>query len=308
MNVLTRLGYTQAILSLYKKLCGDQKRDAPVWERIHALRRLLTGENQVPTPDSPSFKGAERAYGGKDAYKRAKAAGRTRLNYLQWIQVRTTEFKESFGNWEAVKGVAMLEGQKPMNLDGVELAADQKAIESIFKSFGEIENKKDLRSVKFLPSMAGKIYGHDGFDVKRIARAFDRLFKAAIPMTSELEEPRPGHKDHTSNIAGYHHYVGKFEQDGKAYYIRFTVWGMKAKYDREGEQRAHSSFVSDITLYEQDKEKARILIQPVSGIIRPGFAETTPLDDKLAQWLLKGKEKLRGKTDSQTGEPLASDI
>ncbi len=47
------------------------------------------------------FRETERAYGGRDAYERAKAAGKTKLNYRQWVQVRTPAFKAWFGDWEA---------------------------------------------------------------------------------------------------------------------------------------------------------------------------------------------------------------
>lgn len=46
------------------------------------------------------FHGAERAYGGKEAWQKAKDAGRTKLNYQQWVQVRTPAFKNWFGDWE----------------------------------------------------------------------------------------------------------------------------------------------------------------------------------------------------------------
>lgn len=46
------------------------------------------------------FKDAERAYGGKEAWQKAKDAGRTKLNYQQWVQVRTPAFKNWFGDWD----------------------------------------------------------------------------------------------------------------------------------------------------------------------------------------------------------------
>lgn len=36
----------------------------------------------------------ERAYGGREAYEAAKAAGQTKLNFFQWVQVRTPRFKQ----------------------------------------------------------------------------------------------------------------------------------------------------------------------------------------------------------------------
>jgi len=45
------------------------------------------------------FRETERAYGGREGYERDKAAGRTKLTYGQWVQVRTPAFLEWFGDW-----------------------------------------------------------------------------------------------------------------------------------------------------------------------------------------------------------------
>lgn len=46
------------------------------------------------------FAETAKAAGGEAAYNAAKAAGRTKLNYRQWVQVRTPAFKAWFGEWE----------------------------------------------------------------------------------------------------------------------------------------------------------------------------------------------------------------
>jgi hypothetical protein len=45
------------------------------------------------------YRETERAYGGKEAWQRAKDAGKTKLNYHQWVQVRTPNFKRWLGDW-----------------------------------------------------------------------------------------------------------------------------------------------------------------------------------------------------------------
>ena len=54
----------------------------------------------VQSKEAREFSATERAYGGREAYDRAKAAGKTKLNYRQWVQVRTKHFKAWFGDWE----------------------------------------------------------------------------------------------------------------------------------------------------------------------------------------------------------------
>jgi hypothetical protein len=41
----------------------------------------------------------ERDYGGRAAYDKAKETGKTKLNYHQWIEVRTPRFLKWFGDW-----------------------------------------------------------------------------------------------------------------------------------------------------------------------------------------------------------------
>lgn len=62
---------------------------------------MFSRAGNAGTEAERQFKETERAYGGRAAYDRAKAAGKTRLTYGQWVQVRTPKFKAWFGDWEA---------------------------------------------------------------------------------------------------------------------------------------------------------------------------------------------------------------
>jgi len=57
---------------------------------------------QVPAASSAIFPESARAYGGREAYKHAKAADQVKLTYGQWVQVRAPAFKTWFENWEEV--------------------------------------------------------------------------------------------------------------------------------------------------------------------------------------------------------------
>ncbi|HII3775273.1 TPA: LPD38 domain-containing protein [Pasteurella multocida] len=48
----------------------------------------------------PSFYETENKLGGQETYQKAVKDGKTELNYRQWVQVRTPEFKAWFGDWE----------------------------------------------------------------------------------------------------------------------------------------------------------------------------------------------------------------
>lgn len=64
--------------------------------------RLYSRRSRAGAAPGPvrEFAETERAYGGREAYEKAKAEGRTKLNYQQWVQVRTPAFKAWFGDWE----------------------------------------------------------------------------------------------------------------------------------------------------------------------------------------------------------------
>jgi hypothetical protein len=244
-----------------------------------------------------SFRDTEKAYGGLRTYEKAKATGQTKLDYRQWVQVRTPEFKNWFGDWEAAQGARKLNAMTPLTLDDLQPAMDQKAVEALFKNFGPVENKSDGRFVTFPVGMAGKIVRHKGFDVKRVARAFDLLFVDAVPMFSELEKTKAGHKAHPE-IEAYHHYVSKFEQNGKGYYIRFTVQQMRAAPRKVKSSFVHSSFISEVSIYEKGASSAG------GRGSNPVLTEqSAPLDSKLAQWIEKGKEPISQMIDLDTGEP-----
>lgn len=180
-------------------------------------------------------------------------------------------------------GVQRLIGMSPVSLDGLAPLSDKKAIEQAFRGFGMVENGTDHRKVNFPASMAGKIVRHRGFELGRVAGAFDSLLAGAVPMFSEREQQREGHKAHPE-IAWYHHYASKFEQNGREFYVRFTVQEMRAKPGNTGENLAHSAFVSDVSIYEKGAapESAGVRDNPV---LTEG---TTPLDKRLAQWLADG--------------------
>ena len=52
------------------------------------------------TEQQRQFEETAQQYGGEEAYAAAKETGETELDYRQWVQVRTTAFKEWFGDWE----------------------------------------------------------------------------------------------------------------------------------------------------------------------------------------------------------------
>jgi len=99
------------------------------WAQVNRRKDLRFSQN-LPQPDNAEtesahqYREAERAYGGRAAYDKAKADGRTKLTYGQWVQVRTPNFKKWFGDWEAVANRKFLDGSPISVLTGEEFKPD----------------------------------------------------------------------------------------------------------------------------------------------------------------------------------------
>jgi hypothetical protein len=106
-----------------ERMLATEARPAGVREQAEAdeyyqTRSSLDEESgQDSTPEARQFAETERAYGGKPVYDKEKDAGRTKLNYRQWVQVRTPTFKQWFGDWEAVRAKNALDSMIPVTVD-----------------------------------------------------------------------------------------------------------------------------------------------------------------------------------------------
>lgn len=100
-------------------------------------------------------------------------------------------------------------------------------------------------------------------------------------MLSEVDEVKPNHKNHATNINAYHRYVTWFERDGKAYYLRFTVQKMRPSKKGVIDNIVHSSFVSEVSVYEQGAVSNSARGQDYSQGLKT--EKTAPLGTKLAQ-------------------------
>lgn len=74
----------------------------PQQNRPFAPQKTALLPDDVVMADAPPHARAQTSPAANDraAYDEAKAAGRTKLNYSQWVQVRTPAFKAWFGDWE----------------------------------------------------------------------------------------------------------------------------------------------------------------------------------------------------------------
>jgi hypothetical protein len=180
----------------------------------------------VDQDERPSFYEAERAYGGREAYNRAREAGRTKLNYRQWVQVRTPEFKAWFGNWEALAARTALDDMKALPISNPDLAGLEgkdlrDKVWEAYKTFREEPvTTQDGREVQFTRVGFNEVKNHsaDRNVMELLAKAREVLPKA-VPLWSEAHTP----KDEYDSIMAWHYYGAKVSLGGTEYLARIVV-------------------------------------------------------------------------------------
>ena len=220
----------------------------------------------------------------------------TNLSERQWVQVRTRAFKEWFGDWEKAMKLRMIGSVTPESVDDYQ-HIDQKEAESIFEKLENGKNIYDGREVQWVKTTIGKILRHRGFDTSRLIPAIKKVFDNSVPIASEPEIKREGHKEHP-NLKGYHQYVGKIEADGKEYYVRFTVQEVNTRKKDIVANQLHSTFISDVEITSADTR--------VNTGNTPATANTsTFVDAKLQQFLEEASaaEANSSKVVDENGEP-----
>ncbi|HQQ69092.1 MAG TPA: hypothetical protein PLL92_02115, partial [Alicycliphilus sp.] len=94
---------------------------SPTEDEVRAMVHQYASTAGAPTEAQMreavrQYRDTERAYGGKPAYDKAKAAGRTKLTYGQWVQVRTENFRNWFGDWQSVSAQERLDAIEPIKV------------------------------------------------------------------------------------------------------------------------------------------------------------------------------------------------
>ena len=141
-----------------------------------------------------------------------------------------------------------------VRLKAVEYLADKRAIKDRFIQFGPIRNETDGRTVVIPASSAGKMLGASGVDIRRLAAAFDILFKKSLHVWTEPETDEPGHKRHP-DVLWYHQYVCRFVCDMGEYFVRFAVKECRG----QGGNAVHSSTITAVSMYKAQGARQPIL-------------------------------------------------
>lgn len=219
----------------------------------------------------------------------------SKLSYRLWVMVRTPSFKRWFGDWEKASRLRMLLSDEPTDISADSTDAD--GARDVYKSIGIVVNKETGMAVEFVNSTFGKIERHRGYDPRFIGQ-LHHLFENSMLMSEEAPDfntPRADgsrHKDQSSNVIGYTHFLNAFRMDGEDYLVRYTVRNHRTRKP-EGLHQFHSQYVSEIKISSLSTETAL----SVRG------AELAASDKKLSAFL-QDVNKNVSKVVDENGEPL----
>ncbi len=226
----------------------------------------------------------------------------TNLNEKQWLQVRTKAFKKWFGDWEHLAKVKRVKNIVPTEISSENYSAED--AERDYKNIGVATNKNTGKKAAFVNNSLWKILRHKGFNPV-VIKELKSVFETSLPII-EGESKLAFYRNNTphkeqSNIESYDHYVNKVSIDGKDYYVRFTLQNFKRSKKRtEKTSEFHSSFVSDVVLYESKSETPSV--KSMNSIAtEESFAF---VDNRLLEWMNIVNEKDVSKIIDENGEPL----
>ena len=239
-----------------------------------------------------------KQYEGTAMWMKAPNGEDTNLTEEQWLLVRTPAFKAWFGDWEAAiigNKIKALEAQE------VEIGTpnlDKSQVKEKFQRFSGTTHNETGVALQFPNSIVGKIMRHKGFSVLRIIDSLPNLFETSVLALTETENKKEGHKPH-NNIYAYHHFLNKFKDGEKEYYIRFTAYEGNTK-KKTADRILHSTAISDIEVYESDKKDTP---SDRFRVIDPGVKKQVPFfDTKISQ--IFDSVNTASKVVDENGEPL----
>lgn len=253
------------------------------------------------TPEEAYADAVKKPGANERTYSRAPNGRRSNLSNALYHLVRTKQFKDWYGDWEAYAKKKAIEAISPVEVKPLASDSDEDVIE-IYKKIGEAENV-DGRKVRFVNSVIGKILRHKGYDTRNIVPYLKDIFHDAVYLGFEEdrgERPRGDgtmHKGHR-NFVGYHNYLGSFRDSSGQYYVRFTVQELKTRSKTFNPNELHSTFISDIEVYKNSDLLA------LSTSKDEGKVGAVGVDSIVAKYLFDFNRVSKRMFLDENGEPL----
>lgn len=250
---------------------------------------------------SGTFEATARAYGGAAAHHAARIGGRTKLDYDQWVQVRTPEFKAWFGDWEALRTQQRLDAMPAVDvripdewrgLSHVELRQRMaEALDRMVRERAEIRHP-ELGSIRIGRVGARKSEGSARDPAKSLVVAD---IESILP-TSIYARSEPSRGGDGPDIDGYSTLLSRVSVAGVPLVAAFTV-----RHQSDGRW-----YYNAVTLHDGRKEEAQ------DSYGRPDRQEADSSDAPIAglrEFIRRpltrvNPEAVSKVVDSKTGEPL----
>lgn len=245
----------------------------------------------------------ERAYGGRKAYEKAKADGKTDLSYDQWLRVRLPAFKRAFGNWEAVSAQNKLDAMAPIevrvpdewrSLSHIELrqkmaeALDRMVREKVSIAHPDIGDIKVARA-----GMAKSINSSRDPAKSLVASDIESIIPASIYARSS-----PSRGGYSAALDGYSTLLANISVDGVPLVAVFTV----------RHQAGGNWYYNSVVLHDAE-EKARSDAPKVGNDRRSFDGSNSTTVAGLSEFIRNpltrvNPNSIKGELNQRTGEPL----
>ncbi|MBQ7625438.1 MAG: hypothetical protein IJS87_00035, partial [Rhodocyclaceae bacterium] len=258
-------------------------------------------------------------------YDAAKKAGKTKLNYRQWVQVRMPAFKAWFGDWQAKRARDAL-----MDMDAVRVNVPQDWAllpardwrEAVKVEYGRAAKQgnvtmRDGREVRLSPVGFKETKQHSGIsrDALNLLANIREVLEQAHHVASLPHEKAAV----TDSVRAWHYYAAKVQMDGREMFARLvlredvngTIYYDNDLSSIEALEKETGSAPGDAT--PANPEAAGTAADGNSTGGRGNHADQTksgtpsaPADGhSLAELLSGGKTgEVSAVTDPETGEPL----
>lgn len=251
--------------------------------------------------DDGEFAATARAYGGEQAWRESQAAGRTKLDYQQWVEVRTPAYKAKHGDWQALQIQQRLDAMNPLKLKtpdawhGLDEKQKLNALAETLKAMardGEILHHAELGDVRVGMSGVKKAISTSADPVKKvILNQLRESFESSIYATSTVDM-----KDRQHTV--FHKLLAPIDVDGEQLVAIFTV-----REDGNG-----AFFYNAVTVARKEKALAAYPGEMNAEVQRSTPANTKGLPDFVRHSLGRvNPDSVTVDQDPQTGEPILAD-
>ena len=291
----------EALSKYYEEQNGENTREEP--EASETLRYEQRGFTESDTPTTEERAEANRQYDEiEKKYRRtplwmkAPNGEPTKLTERQWVQVRTPNFKQWFGDWEKTGIRERLENQEPVLVEAkyhIENSKERKA-KAVELLDENITVQKAIGPVNISKSGIRKSFGHSTSDAKL----------DVIPHLREILE-KAEYLDTLNDFDGKdiqnHYFAARITHDGQNKIVFLRARKMPG--------RGNQLYVHDVFIEDEIKQKAGNPLQIREyGEKAISHLRGSDLYKSILQDIYATDNESVSKVVDSNGEPKASDV